>query len=63
MVIFAEISNNRIAKKVGLESDDQIVVCHNKNEFSSLPHPFKILNLEMERSGPFENLLASTIDA
>ena len=32
-VVFAEISNQRIAKKVGIESDDQIVVCHNKNEF------------------------------
>ena len=63
MVIFAEISNPRIAKKVGLDQDDQIVVCHNKNEFSSLPNPFKVLNLEMERSGPFEDLLASTISA
>jgi len=62
-VVFAEISNARIAKKVGIESDDQIVVCQNKNEFSSLPHSFKVLNLEIERTQPIEDLLNSTISS
>lgn len=31
MAVFAEISNNRLARKVGIESPDQIVICQNKN--------------------------------
>jgi hypothetical protein len=38
------------------------VVCQNKNEFSLLPRPFKVLNLEIERSDPLEDLLASTVN-
>lgn len=56
MLIFAEISDKRLAKKVGIHKADQVVVCQNKNEFSELPFKFNLVNLECEHSSPIESL-------
>ena len=31
MVVFAEIDSPRLARKVGIEAADHIVICQNKN--------------------------------
>jgi hypothetical protein len=40
-----------VAARIGLDSDDKIMVVQNKNPFGSFKNaePFKLLNLELER--------------
>ena len=56
LAVFCEIKNARIAKKVGIESKDQIVVVQNQNPFHELGNQFNILNLDLEKSEPIEFL-------
>jgi hypothetical protein len=60
LVMFGEVTNRRIAEKIGLTGDDQIVLVQNENEFSTLPgkQSFQIMNLKLERTFPFKEFFA-----
>ena len=57
LLTFVEVTSPRLAVKLGLTGTDQIIVVQNTNRYSSLPVPFKLVNLEMERTEPFKELL------
>lgn len=61
-IVFVEISNTRICRKVGLTSTDQIVIVQNKNPFSELPVKFNVLNLDLERTEPLAFLENNNIN-
>ena len=50
-VKFLEVTNERVAARVGLTSQDQIMIVQNKNIFGQLQgaEAFKVMNLELER--------------
>ena len=55
LAVFAEISNRKLARKVGIENIDDLVVVQNVNDFGSMnkgvnfkDHTMKVLNLEIE---------------
>lgn len=54
LAIFAEISNKKLAKKVGIDAIDDLVLVQNVNDFGSMTkendfkeHSMKVLNLEI----------------
>ena len=61
LVTFVEVTNSRLAQKLGLTGKDQIVVVQNTNRYNSLPKEFKLVNLELERSEPCKEVLDSTL--
>jgi hypothetical protein len=62
-LIFAEISSQRLGRKVGLNSPDDIVFLHNKNPYDTLPVEEKLLNLSLERTDPLPFLKQADITA
>ena len=63
MLTFVEVTNSRLAHKLGLKDKDQVVIVQNKNRYtsSSFPVDFKLVNLELQRSEPFTEILNETI--
>ena len=63
LAIFVEITRPSIASKIGLTGADQICVVQNKNMYNKLKNgtDFKVLNLELERSEPFKEILDETL--
>ena len=63
MLTFVEVTNFRLAHKLGLKDKDQVVIVQNKNRYSSssLPVDFKLVNLELQRSEPCADILNETI--
>ena len=61
---FVEITNQNIAKKVGITGKDQIVVVQNKNKYSKLEggQDCKLLNLELERTDAFKEITDETLN-
>ena len=62
-LVFVELHNFLVAKKIGITADDQCVIVQNKNEFSELPNKFKIVNLDMERTDPLTYLRDTNVQA
>lgn len=61
--MIGEITNSRIADKIGIKGNDQIMLVQNVNEFSSLEghDPLKVLNLKLERLPLFTDLTDASL--
>ena len=61
LVSFVEISNILLARKIGITNTDQVVIVQNTNRYHNLPQEFKLLNLELERTDIFKEILDATL--
>ena len=61
LVSFVEISNILLARKIGITNTDQVVIVQNTNRYHNLPQEFKLLNLELERTDIFKDILDATL--
>lgn len=61
LMTFVEVTTPSLALKLGLSDVDQVVVVQNTNRYHTLPTEFKLVNLQLERSEPFKEILNSTL--
>lgn len=61
LMTFVEVSSPNLALKLGLSDLDQVVVVQNTNRYHTLPKEFNLVNLALERSEPFKEILNSTL--
>ena len=61
LVSFVEISNILLARKIGITNTDQVVIVQNTNRYHNLPQEFKLLNLELERTDIFKDIMDATL--
>lgn len=47
--VFIELTNQRVAQRLGVNSQDTIMAIQNKNPFNSIGEPFKLMNLDLEK--------------